>query len=114
MSSVIPFPTIQGPPVSYVAGGLTVVISLDEPMGPQKNGESNPSALYEQRLPNGNVVYSTADGIRGLIQAIVAGQVAANQADTDNFLRAIKARWSLQSKFAPGKNRPYYEHRLAA
>ncbi|KGE11118.1 hypothetical protein LA03_05990 [Burkholderia gladioli] len=102
MSSVISFPTIAGQSVNYEAGGIAFVISLPAPDALQDSGERVPSALYELRLPNGEVVYSTADGILGLIQAIVDRQVAANQADADKFLRDKNARWSLQSKRVPG------------
>ncbi|WP_186031699.1 hypothetical protein [Burkholderia gladioli] len=102
MSSVIPFPTSADRSVNYVAGGITFVISLPAPNALQDNGECAPSALYELRLPNGEVVYSTADGIRGLIQAIVDRLVAAKKADADDFLHKNRARWSLQTKRVPG------------
>lgn len=105
MSSVISFPKIQNQTVSYVAGGLTFVILLAEPMASQETGESIPSALYELRLPNGAVVYSTAEGIRGLIEEIVAGRIADNQAAAEEFLRGKNAHWSLRLKPAPGKSK---------
>ncbi|NHH78052.1 hypothetical protein [Burkholderia gladioli] len=105
MSIVISFPKIQNQAVSYVAGGLTFVILLAESAGSQENGESIPSALYKLQLPNGGVVYSTAEGIRGLIEEIVAGQIADDQAAADQFLRGKKARWSLRSKMTPGKSK---------
>ncbi|MBU9198864.1 hypothetical protein KTD33_30520 [Burkholderia gladioli] len=113
MSSVISFPTSAGNSVNYVAGGITFVISLPAPDALQDNGECVPSALYALLLPNGAVVYSTADGIRGLIQAIVDGQVDADQAGADNFLLEKNARWSLQSKHShtyPKKKIPVWVH----
>ncbi|KFG98290.1 hypothetical protein GQ56_0104320 [Burkholderia paludis] len=102
MTDVISFPTSQSQSTVYTKAGLSFTIVLPERDASAEDANGAPVLIYGLVLGNGDVVYSTAEGVVALIEASVAGQQLAERAAAEAFLHKIAQKWALVQKHKDG------------